>query len=95
MFALPGQDQNWGEASAGLAVDAGRVTVSVSAVFAGAVFEFEDDRFDYGEVRNVTIGMLYDAVVVIVWADREGTPHIISMRKATKGESDEYFERLG
>ena len=42
LFALPGQDQNWGEASAGLAVDAGRVTVSVSA----------DSTFWRSDVRN-------------------------------------------
>ncbi|HEX4695274.1 BrnT family toxin [Sphingomonas sp.] len=64
-------------------------------VFAGAVVEFEDDRFDYGEVRMITVGLLYDAVVVMVWTDRDGTPHIISMRAATKGEADDYFRTVG
>jgi len=65
------------------------------AVLAGVTVEYEDDRFDYGEMRNVSVGMLRGQVVVVVWADRAGVPHVISMRKATKGEADEYYERVG
>lgn len=64
-------------------------------VFAGAVVEFEDDRFDYGEVRVITVGVLHGDVVVLVWTDRDGVPHIISMRAATKGEADDYFRTVG
>jgi len=64
-------------------------------VFAGTVVEFFDDRFDYGEERMITVGLLRGAVVVIVWTDRETGPHIISMRKATKGETNDYWRRVG
>ena len=64
-------------------------------VFAGAVLEYEDDRFDYGEVRVVSVGALYGKVVVLVWTDRGEERHIISMREATKGESDEYYRAVG
>lgn len=46
----------------------------------------EDDRFDYAEVRLVTVGLLHGGVVVIVSTDRGDTRHVISMRKATKVE---------
>lgn len=64
-------------------------------VFAGAVLEYEDDRFDYGEVRVISVGTLYGKVVVLVWTDRGDDRHIISMREATKGESDEYYRAVG
>lgn len=64
-------------------------------VLTGVTVEYDDDRFDYGEVRSISVGLLRGNVVVIVWTDRAGTPHVISMRKATKGEADEYFERVG
>lgn len=34
-------------------------------VFAGATFTFEDNRFDYGEQRFVSIGLLDDVVVIV------------------------------
>jgi len=64
-------------------------------VFAGAVLEYEDDRFDYGEARVISVGILYSKVVVLVWTDRGEEQHIISMREATKGESDEYYRTVG
>lgn len=64
-------------------------------VFAGAVVEREDDRFDYGEVRTFTVGLLYGRPVVVVWTERGDSRHIISMRAATKGEQDDYFRRVG
>ncbi len=62
------------------------------AVFAGIAFTFEDDRFDYGEERFITLGMLKDVVVVIAHTERNETVRIISMRKATKHEQKLYFQ---
>jgi hypothetical protein len=64
-------------------------------VFAATVVERSDDRFDYREERVVTVGLLRGAVVVIVWTERADGPHIISMRRATKGEANDYFQRVG
>jgi uncharacterized DUF497 family protein len=69
--------------------------VDAAKVFAGTVVEYPDDRFEYGEVRIVTVGLLREAVVVIVWTERAVGPHIISMRRADKGETDDYFRRVG
>ena len=53
---------------------------------------FEDDRFDYGEQRFITIGLLQDALVVIVTSETENEICIISMRKAEKNEQAIYYE---
>jgi len=59
-------------------------------VFAGPVIEGEDDRYDYGEVRIVTIGFLRDRMVVLVWTQRGDNRHMISMRKANEREKTRY-----
>jgi uncharacterized protein len=38
---------------------------NASAVFEGTTFTFEDDRFNYGEQRFITLGLLHDRVVII------------------------------
>ena len=39
-------------------------------LFAGKHFTRKDDRKDYGEVRLVTVGMLRERMVVMVWTPR-------------------------
>ncbi len=63
-------------------------------VFAGPVFERVDDRFDYGEIRYVTIGLLRARMVVLVWTPRGADRHVISMRKANDREQARYAARL-
>ncbi len=53
---------------------------------------FDDNRFDYGEVRFATMRLLSDMVVVIVAADTESEIGVISTRKADKHEQKIYFE---
>ncbi len=64
-------------------------------VFAGFCVTFEDDRFDYGEERLVTLGLLDGRLVVIVHAPFDDGTRIISMRKGTSNEGKVYQERLG
>ena len=64
-------------------------------VFTGLTFTFEDDRFDYGEQRFVTLGLLDGQPVSLVHTE---TPHeirIISFRKATLREARIYFDQAG
>jgi uncharacterized DUF497 family protein len=63
-------------------------------VFAGSVFDLEDDRKDYGEPRWITFGLLNERMVVLVWTPRGATRHIISMRKANERERKAYQEEL-
>jgi uncharacterized DUF497 family protein len=60
-------------------------------VFLGVTFTFEDDRFEYGEYRFITIGMLHSAVVVIAHTELEDLVRVISMRRATRYERTLYF----
>jgi uncharacterized protein len=55
-----------------------------------------DARQDYGEDRWIGVGLLKDVVAVVVyveWQDEE-TIRIISARKATTYEKDEYYKRI-
>ena len=64
-------------------------------VINGAIFEFTDDRFDYGEKRITTVGLLAGRMVVVVWTARGENRHIISMRHAHAKEQRRYQRRLG
>jgi uncharacterized protein len=63
-------------------------------VFAGPQFQFEDERFGYGEARLVTVGLLVGRMVILVWTPRDDARHIISMRKANEKEQRRYHPRL-
>lgn len=57
-----------------------------------ASFTQYDDRWDYGEDRWVSTGLLRGILVVCVWTDRrESEARIISLRKATANEQKDYF----
>jgi uncharacterized DUF497 family protein len=65
-------------------------------VLGGACVTFVDDRFDYGEERLITLGLLAGRVVIIAHSPRgEDMTRIISMRKANRREQKIYQERLG
>ena len=69
--------------------------VDASRLFAGVHFDMLDDRFDYGEERWVSVGLVGEAVAVCVWSPRAGEKRrIISLRKADKDEARHYFESL-
>ena len=63
-------------------------------VFAVANVTFSDDRFDYGEKRFNTVGLLDGRMVVVVWTPRGEVRRIISMRKANDREQVR-FSTLG
>ncbi len=56
--------------------------------------EWLDDREDYGEERFVIIGMAEGGVLLFVaFTEREENIRIISARKVTQHERNEYFRR--
>jgi len=57
----------------------------------GKTVTFEDNRFDYGEQRFITLGLLQDSLVVIVTSETDKEIRIISMRKADKNEQAIYY----
>ncbi|GLQ12448.1 hypothetical protein GCM10007913_43810 [Devosia yakushimensis] len=64
-------------------------------IFTGPVFSWVDMRFDYGEVRTVSIGLIREVVAVtVVHTDRNGTTRIISARLANQRERAIYDDHL-
>ena len=52
---------------------------------------FEDRRFDYGEQRFITLGMLRGVVVVIATAEADEEIRVLSTRKAEQNEEEIYY----
>ena len=63
-------------------------------IFAGATLTVRDDRKDYGETRQITIGFLDGRMVVMVWTPRGTACRIISLRKANEREQEAYAHRF-
>lgn len=66
----------------------------VLAIFDGEIVTVEDERFEYGEERFVTFGLLQGRIVAIVHTESEVCIRIISARKATKYEQQNYFKQI-
>ena len=68
----------------------------VEKVLRGACVTFADSRFDYGEERLITLGLLAGRLVFIADAPRgDNITRIISMRKANRREQKIYQKRPG
>lgn len=63
-------------------------------LFAGAHMTVTDDRFDYGEVRQIAFGHIRDRLFVCVYADRGDERRVISLRKANEREVRRYAQDL-
>jgi uncharacterized DUF497 family protein len=57
----------------------------------GLALEDLDDREDYGEERNVRIAQADGILLTVVYTDREEKKRLISARRATKDEQDQYY----
>ena len=68
--------------------DASQVIESIRTI------TFEDRRFDYGEQRFITLGVLREDVVVITTAETDEEIRVISMRKAERNEQEIYYSKL-
>ena len=64
-------------------------------VFASREFSLDDDRWDYGEPRYQTFGLLRGRLIVLIWTPRGDARHVISMRKANERERKRYHARMG
>ena len=63
-------------------------------LFAGPHRALTDDRFDYGEVRQIAFGRIQDRLFVCVYADRGAERRVISLRKANTREMRRYGQDL-
>lgn len=63
-------------------------------LFAGPHRSMIDDRFDYGEVRQVAFGLINDRLFACVYVDRDDERRVISLRKTNRREVKRYGEKL-
>ena len=67
---------------------------SYSELYRKSNFTYEDERYDYGEERFITVGYLNGRMIIAVWTPRGKAHHIISMRKANEKEQKKYQKRM-
>ena len=53
-----------------------------------------DDRFDYGETRFFTLGILNGVIVAVSHTENDELVRIISFRKAERYEQELYFAAI-
>ncbi len=64
-------------------------------IFDGPTLTRADDRQDYGETRDISLGALSpDAVLVVVHTERGDKIRLISARKANRRETKVYHDHL-
>ena len=68
--------------------------LDAAKVFAGATATWIDDRFDYGETRYLTAGLLADRMVLIAWTRRDNSRRVISMRYCHAKEVRKFKRRF-
>jgi len=93
---MPEREFEWDETKAAenSARHSGVTFESAKGVFRDPrAIEFIDNRYDYGEERLVLIGMSQGEVLTVVYTEREDRARIISARRATRLEADEYFRQ--
>ncbi len=86
----------WHEAKAEANLQAHGVSFELAKTVFKDPFAVErlDDRNDYGEERFVIIGMAEGHVVLFVaYTERQERIRIISARRATQHEQDDYFRQ--
>ena len=86
----------WHEAKAEANLQAHGVSFDLAKTVFKDPFAVErlDDRRDYGERRFIIIGMAEGHVVLFVaYTEREERIRIISARRATQHEQDDYFRQ--
>lgn len=64
-------------------------------VFAGPRYVEDDVRRDYGERRQIMMGLLHGRMVAVVFTQRGESYRIISMRYANERERLFYQSKLG
>ena len=86
----------WHDAKAEANLQAHGISFDLAKTVFKDVFAIErlDDREDYGEERFVIIGMAKDHILLYVaYTERDQRIRIISARRATQHEQDDYFRQ--
>ena len=59
-------------------------------IFEGDVITKSDTRFDYGEIRYISLGLVEDECFVVIHTERNGVTRLITAWKGGKHEQDQY-----
>ena len=63
-------------------------------LFSGSIISVLDSRYDYGEFRFITLGILNGIVMTVAHTETDEVIRIISARKATRYEEETYFKKI-
>ncbi len=86
---------DWDEAKCQTNIrDHGIDFADMEPLFDGETVILLDDRFDYGEYRFTTLGLLNGVVLLVVHTETDEVIRIISARKGTKYEEKRYFAEI-
>lgn len=66
------------------------------SIFEGNIVTMVDDRYDYGELREISVGIVEGVLILtVVHTDTiDGKIRLISVRKANKRERQRYEQTL-
>ncbi|MBX3291061.1 MAG: BrnT family toxin [Acidobacteria bacterium] len=68
--------------------------IEIPSLFESYVFTIEDDRFDYGETRYFSLGLLSGRVIAVSYTESNEEIRIISARRANKNEQKKYYNEI-
>lgn len=68
--------------------------VGIEFLFEGYTVTILDDRFEYGEDRFITFGLLEGRILAVAHTESGTTIRIISVRKTAKNEEIDYFKKI-
>jgi uncharacterized protein len=68
--------------------------IDIPSMFGGPMLVWMDSRHEYGEDRWIGIGILGPIIAVVVYIEHGETIRIISARKATKYEREEFEGKI-
>ncbi len=68
--------------------------LEAALIFEGPVLSRPDDRKDYGEIREVSLGMVDGEIFVVVHTERHGKTRLITAWKGGKREKAAYQKRI-
>ncbi len=63
-------------------------------VFENETFTRIDERYDYGEIRYSSLGLLFGEIIFVSHVETDEITRIISARKAVKYEQETYFRKI-
>lgn len=66
----------------------------VEQIFFDECYAINDDRFDYGETRFLSLYLLVGEVIAVIYTETDKTVRIISARREDKYEQQTYYKEI-